>query len=90
MSDWQSAQVVKSNITGTVQVKVGQGRACMFGIVTAGPTAMHDCATVGEVSADNMIYSVPAATVGHQYVDMPFYKGLVVVAGAGNCLVGYV
>lgn len=89
MSDWQSAQLVKSNITGTVQVKVGAGRACMLGIVTAGPTAIHDSDTVGGISADNQIYSVPAATVGHQYVDMPFYKGCVVVAGAGNAYLGY-
>lgn len=89
MSDWQSAQLVKSNLTGTVQVKVGVGRAVMIGIVTAGPTALHDSATVGGISADNQIYSIPAANVGHQLVDMPFYQGLVIVAGAGNAYVGY-
>lgn len=89
MSDWQSAQLVKSNLTGTVQVKVGSGRAVMIGIVTAGPTALHDSATVGGINADNQIFTCPAASVGQILVDMPFYAGLVIVAGAGNALLGY-
>lgn len=90
MSDVQSAQVVKSNITGTVQIKVGSGRAMVLGIVTAGPTAIHDAATVGGISVDNQIAAIPAASVGMIPIDMPFYAGCVVVAGAGNCLLGYV
>ena len=90
MSDRISGQLVRSNITGSVVIKTGKGRAAMLGIVTAADVSLHDCATVPEASVDNRIAFIPAGTTsGHFLIDMPFYKGLVAVAGAGSFIVSY-
>lgn len=91
MSDRVSAQVVATNITGTVQVKVGSGRTIMVSVnaLAGGQIDIHDVATVGAISPGNRVASLPDL-VGTYLVDMPHLLGIAVVAGVGTCAVGYV
>lgn len=88
MSDRQTAQLVAPSVTGSVQVKVGVGRCVMVSNNTTAAVTIHDVAVIGDVGAGNLIASIPNV-IGVYFVDMPFYKGLGVVAGAGNASIGY-
>lgn len=89
MSDRVSGQTVSFNQTGTLQVKNGPGRVCMVSVHSAVAVVLHDSATTGGVGAGNLLASLPAV-IGTYLVDMPFYNGLVIVAGAGIASVSYV
>jgi hypothetical protein len=73
------------NITTATLVKAGQGRVAKAMINTAGSTAggIYDSATVGGVSASNLIAVLPN-TVGMYTVDFPVKNGLVVSTGTGQ------
>jgi len=75
------------NITASTLVKAGQGRVAKAMINTAGSTAggIYDSATVGGVSASNLVAVLPN-TVGMYTVDFPIKNGLVIVTGTGQVL----
>lgn len=89
MSDVQSAQVVAFSVTGTAQIKPASGRLLVASNNTAAAVTFYDAATTGAAGAGNLLATLPAAT-GVYPIDMPFYAGLVIIAGAGNASVGYV
>lgn len=88
MSDLVSSSQVQMAITGTILVKVGSGRIIKLSQLTPGAVAIHDIDTTGGVAASNQIAAMPSAA-GIQDIDLPFLKGLVIVAGAAVVAVGF-
>lgn len=88
MSDLVSSSQVQTAITGTILVKTGTGRIIKLSQLTPGAVAIHDIDTTGGVAAGNQIAAMPSAA-GIQDIDLPFLKGLVIVAGAAVVAVGF-
>jgi hypothetical protein len=79
------------NVTGAaVLIKAGAGRLCRVFVnaLSAAPSTLNDAATVGGVTAANLLFTIPAnAPVGTVYdLDVPLTAGLVATPGASAVL----
>ena len=71
-------------LSASAVVKASKGRVARVSVTTAGAAgALYDSATVGGVSAANLIAVVPA-TVGVIALDFPAFNGIVYVPGAAQ------
>lgn len=71
-------------LSASTVVKASKGRVSHVSVTTAGAAgAIYDSATVGGVSAANLIAVVPA-TVGVITLDFPVFNGIVYVPGAAQ------
>lgn len=74
----------KLNLSASTVVKATRGTVYSVNVTTAGSTtgSIHDCTTVGAVSAANLISVIPVG-VGPNYVPFPALAGIVFVPGTG-------
>jgi len=78
------AQNSSLGLSASTLIKAGSGRLSRINVTTAGAAgAVYDSATVGGVSASNLIAVIPA-TVGQYQFDWPVANGLVYVPGSAQ------
>ena len=72
------------NVAASAAIKASAGRVCRVIVTTAGAAgAIHDCATVGGVSAATLIAVIPAA-VGVYDFNVPCTAGITYIVGAAQ------
>ena len=93
MSDEPGGISIVSGITSSTVVKASAGRVALVSVVSSlnsSPScAVHDCATIGAVSASNQIWRGPSGFGASGIIaslQLPCANGIVVIPGAGQSL----